>query len=121
MISDMQLYRLASETQKSYLSSVAGLAKYYSISPDKVREDKLKEYILYLVNERDLKWSTINIITADIRFFYRKTLDRKDLALSIPIKRSPSTLPEIFSPDELLMLFSTLRNLKPVFYITVII
>ncbi len=58
MISDMQLYRLASATQDSYLRSMEGLAKYFSMSPDKVSEDKLKEYILYLVNERGLKWST---------------------------------------------------------------
>ena len=29
MIQDMQLYRLASTTQDSYLRSVEGLAKYY--------------------------------------------------------------------------------------------
>ncbi len=112
MINDMQLYRLASTTQDSYLRSVKGLAKYFSMSPDKIDEDKLKEYILYLINERSLKWSSINIITAGLRFFYIKTLNRKDLALSIPIKKTPSRLPEIFSPDELIMFFSNIRNLK---------
>ena len=112
MISDMQLHRLASTTQDCYLRSVGGLAKYFSISPDKISEEELKEYILYLVNERGLKWSSINIITSGLRFFYTKTLKRKDLALSIPIKKSPSRLPEIFSPDELLMFFSNIRNLK---------
>jgi len=112
MISDMQLYRLASTTQDCYLRSVRGLAKYFNMSPDKIDEDKLKEYILYLINERSLKWSSINIITAGLRFFYTKTLNRKDLALSVPIKKTPSRLPEIFSPDELIMFFSSIRNLK---------
>lgn len=112
MISDMQLYRLASTTQDSYLRSVTGLAKYFNKSPDKISEDELKEYILYLANERGLKWSTINIITAGLRFFYTKTLKRKDLALSIPIKKTPSRLPEVFSPDELVKFFSCVRNVK---------
>ena len=112
MISDMQLYRLASTTQDSYLRSVAGLAKYYNKSPDKIDEDELKEYILYLVNERGLKWSSINIITSGLRFFYTKTLKRKDLALSIPIKKAPSRLPEVFSPEELVKFFASVRNLK---------
>jgi len=112
MISDMQLYRLASTTQDCYLRSVKELAKYFNMSPDKIDEDKLKEYILYLANERGLKWSSINIITAGLRFFYTKTLKRKDLALSIPIKKTPSRLPEIFSPDELVKFFSCVRNVK---------
>ncbi len=112
MISEMQLHRLASATQDSYLRSVEGLAKYFNLSPDKIDEDKLKKYILHLINKRCLKWSTINTITAGLRFLYARTLDRKDIALSIPIKKTPSRLPEIFSPDELLKFFSSIRNLK---------
>jgi integrase/recombinase XerD len=112
MISDMQLHRLANTTQDSYLRSVTGLAKYFNKSPESISEEELKEYILYLINERGLKWSTINIITAGLRFFYIKTLKRKDLALSIPIKKTPSRLPEVFSPDELLKFFSSVANQK---------
>ena len=112
MISDMQLYRLASSTQDSYLRSVVGLAKYYKKSPDKIEEDELKRYILYLANERGLRWSSIDIITSGLRFFYGKTIDRKDLALSIPIKKVPRRLAEIFSPEELLEFFASVRNLK---------
>ena len=63
MIRDMQLYRLAKSTQDSYLRSVAGLAKYYKKSPDKIDEDELKRYILYLANERGLRWSSIDMMT----------------------------------------------------------
>jgi len=112
MISDMQLYRLASSTQDSYLRAVAGLAKYYKKSPDKIDEDELKRYILYLANERGLRWSSIDMMTSGLRFFYGKTIDRKDLALSMPIKKAPRRLAEIFSPEELLEFFSSVKNLK---------
>ena len=112
MIEDMQLYRLASSTQDSYLRSVTGLAKYYKKSPDKIEEDELKKYILYLVNERGLRWSSINIITSGLRFFFVNTIDRKDLALSIPIKKAPYRLAEVFSPEELLKFFSSVANIK---------
>jgi site-specific recombinase XerD len=112
MISDMQLYRLASSTQDSYLRSVTGLAKYYKKSPDEIGEDELKKYILYLSNERGLRWSSINIITSGLRFFFVNTIDRKDLALSIPIKKAPYRLAEVFSPEEMVKFFSSVRNLK---------
>jgi integrase/recombinase XerD len=112
MIGDMQLHHFSRSTQKSYEMSVYKLAKYYRISPDKISEDQLKDYILHLINERSLKWSTINTITAGLRFFYRKTMGQEDLALSIPLRKNPSPLPEIFSPDELVSLFSCVKNVK---------
>jgi len=103
---------VALTTQDSYLRSVKGLAKYFNKSPDRISEDELKKYILYLANERGFRWSSINIITSGLRFFFVNTIDRKDLALSIPIKKAPYRLAEVFSPDELIKFFSSIRNLK---------
>ena len=112
MIAEMQLRRFSANTQESYLRSVSGLASHYRISPDKINGGQLKDYVLFLTNERSLKWSTINTITAGIRFFYTEVLGRKDMALSIPPRKTPRHLPEIFSRGELLALFSSLKNLK---------
>jgi hypothetical protein len=51
MIGDMQLHHFPRSTQKSYEMSVYKLAKYYRISPDKISEDQLKDYILHLSNK----------------------------------------------------------------------
>ena len=112
MIEEMQLRRFSENTQESYLRSVAGLASHYRISPDKVSGCQLKDYVLFLTNERSLSWSTINAITAGIRFFYTETLGRKDMSLSIPPRKTPRRLPEIFSRGELIALFSSTANLK---------
>ena len=47
-----------------------------------------------------------------LRFFYVNTADRKDLALSIPIKKAPYGLAEIFSPEELVKFFASVKNIK---------
>ena len=112
MIAEMQLRRFSLNTQESYIRSVSGLAGHYGISPDKITGEKLKSYCLFLANERKLAWSTINTITAGIRFFYTEVLGKKDMALAIPKRKTPRSLPEIFSRSELLALFSSLKNLK---------
>jgi len=112
MIAEMQLRRFSANTQESYIRSVSKLASHYGISPDKISGEKLKSYVLFLINERKLKWSTINTITAGIRFFYTEVLGREDMALAIPPRKTPRSLPEIFSRSELLALFSSLKNLK---------
>ena len=112
MIAEMQLRRFSLNTQESYVRSVSGLARHYRISPDKINGGQLKDYVLFLTNERSLKWSTINTITAGIRFFYTETLGRKDVALSIPPRKTPRRLPEIFGPGELIRLFDSVKNIK---------
>jgi rhamnogalacturonyl hydrolase YesR len=89
MIGDMQLHHFSQSTQKSYLIAVNGLAKYYRMSPDKISGDQLKDYILYLINKRNFKWSTINTITAGLRFFYRKTLGHGKPCTFNPTEKKP--------------------------------
>jgi integrase/recombinase XerD len=112
MTEEMQLRRFSANTQESYLRSVKGLAGHYQISPDHITADQLKSYCLSLVNKRKLEWSSINVITAGIRFFYTEVLGQKDMALAIPPRKTPRSLPEIFSRSELIALFGSLKNIK---------
>ena len=112
MITDMQLRRFSKHTQRAYLSLVIGLAEYYKKSPDKISPDEFRDYVLFLTNERRLSYNSINTITAGIRFFYSEILDRKEMSLAIPRRKRPKNLPEIFSRDELVLLFSSIENKK---------
>ena len=111
MIADMQLRRFSANTQESYVRSVLGLARHYHKSPDNIDIEQLKEYVLFLTNEKNLSWSSINTITAGIRFLFEQTM-RKDIALAIPPRKTPRHLPEILSRDELVNLFGSVKNLK---------
>ena len=112
MIAEMQLRRFSANTQESYLRSVTELAKHYHKSPDSINNEQLKEYVLFLTNEKNLSWSSINTITAGIRFLFEQTLQRKDISLAIPPRKTPKRLPEIFSPGELIRLFDSVKNIK---------
>ena len=112
MIAEMQLRRFSENTQESYLRSVTELAKHYHKSPDSINTEQLKEYVLFLTNEKNLSWSSINTITAGIRFLFGQTLQRKDISLAIPPRKTPRRLPEIFGPGELIRLFDSVKNIK---------
>ncbi|MHB8280904.1 MAG: tyrosine-type recombinase/integrase [Candidatus Humimicrobiaceae bacterium] len=112
MIEEMQLRRFSINTQESYLRSVRELAKHYNKSPDSISTEKIKEYVLFLTNEKKLCWGSINAITAGIRFFYTQTLKREDIALAIPPRKTPRRLPEVLGADELVRLFESVNNIK---------
>ncbi len=88
MTEEMQLRRFSANTQESYLRSVTGLTAHYQISPDNISGDQLKSYFLFLANERKLAWSTINTITAGLRFFYTEILGQKEIALGNPTAKN---------------------------------
>jgi site-specific recombinase XerD len=112
MIRDLQLRRLADRTQQSYVQAVAGLAKYYKQSPDQIDDQKVQNYLLHLLNEQKLSWSTCDLYAAGISFFYRVTLARPASRFTLPPRRHAQRLPEILSAQELERLFAAAVNPK---------
>ena len=112
MIKDMQLRGFSISTQKIYVYLIACLAKHYNLSPDKITGKEVQNYILFLMNKRKLHWSSVNQATCALRFFYGQTLQRSDIILSIPKRKTPKQLPEILSTEELERFFAVTQNRK---------
>jgi site-specific recombinase XerD len=112
MLEDMKLRRFAPNTQESYVSAVAGLAKYYKQSPDLIDKEKIQAYLLHLMEERKLSWGTCNIVVSALRFFYTQTLGMDSMHLGIPPMKTQTKLPEVLSVEEITRLFQCTRNLK---------
>jgi integrase/recombinase XerD len=110
MIRDMQLQRLAPKTQKAYVTAVAGLAKFYQCSPDRLRPEQIRTYLHHLLVERRLAWSSCNQAAAGLKFFYTKTLGWDVLHLHLPPRTGRSQLPQILSIEELQRLFTQAKN-----------
>ena len=71
MIEDMQLRGLSERTQDSYVRVVRQLAEYYHKPPDQVTEAELRQYFLYLKNEKQVARSTCTQALCGLKFFYQ--------------------------------------------------
>ena len=96
----MVLRGLAVRTRESYLAAVAGLARYTGKRPDRLTDSEVQAYLLYLIQERHLAWSSCNVAAQALRFFYHTTLGRSRTRFTIPAPKQPSKLPAIFSREE---------------------
>lgn len=112
MVRDMQLRRLSDNTQRVYTHAVFALARHYMKAPDRLTNEQVKAYILYLINERKLAWSTCDTNIAGLQFFYGITLGRDSMRLAIPPRKSEKRLPEILSAEEISRLVAAPKNLK---------
>ena len=68
MLEDMQLRGFSARTQDCYVAAVHQLAEHYHRSPDRLTEEDLRQYFLYLVNDKKVARATATIALCGIRF-----------------------------------------------------
>jgi len=110
MIEDMQLRGLSERTQESYIRAVRQLAEYYGKSPDQVSEEELRQYFLYLKNEKHASRSTCTLALCGIKFFYEYTLHRDWPTLSFVRPARERKLPVVLSREEVCRILGCLRR-----------
>lgn len=112
MIEDLAVRGMAANTRKSYLHAVSQLAQYYNRRPDQLSAREVQRFLVHLHEERGLAWSSCNLYTQALRFFYRITLGRAAVEFYIPCARQEQRLPEILSRKEVRRLFESASNVR---------
>lgn len=100
MVEDMQLRGLSDRTQETYLRTVRQLAEHYSRSPDQISEEELRQYFLYLENEKQVSPSAFRQALCGIKFFYEHTLKREWSIFELVRPQREEKLPVVFSVAE---------------------
>jgi len=111
MLEDMQLRGYSLRTQESYLRVVRQLAEHYHKSPDQISEEELRQYFLYLVNERQLSRSTCTQVLCGLKFFYEHTLGREWTSLNMLRPKKQHKLPVVLSRDEVRQVLNQVRQI----------
>ena|ERR1017187_4776588 len=112
MIDDMQLRNLAASTQRQYIAYVAGFAKYFGKSPEYLDLEAVRQYQLYLLNERKLSPESVNQYVNSIQFLYLITLEMPWTNEYFPRVRRAHKLPVVLSQEEVLAYFDNIPSLK---------
>jgi site-specific recombinase XerD len=108
MIEDMQLRGLSARTQESYVRVVRQLAEYYHKPPDQLSEEQLRQYFLYLKNEKRVARNTCTQVLCALKFLYRHTLQREWPILEFIRPAREHKLPVILSVEEVRQLLGCL-------------
>lgn len=110
MIEDMQLRGLSERTQESYVAAVRKLAEYYGKTPAELGEAELREYLLYLKNEKQVAASTQNQVLCALKFVYQQTLGREWPVLEFVKSKRAKKLPVVMSRAEVKQVLGCLRK-----------
>ncbi len=100
MLDQMRLRDHSFRTQQSYLNAVSLLSRYYHRSPDRLTQDDLQNWFLYLVKERQLSPATCRLYLNAIRFFYLQVLQWPECQLELTMPKRPQRIPDLLSPGD---------------------
>ncbi len=100
MDNDLLVRGMAERTRETYLAAVARLARHYRRPPDQLSPQEVQAYLVHMLRDEKLAWSTCSIAVHAFRFLYHTTLGRPEATFTIPGPKHRQTLPEILSPGE---------------------
>ena len=60
MIRELELHRKSPATVEAYVTAVSQLAEYFGRSPDQIAVEEVRDFLHYLITERQVAFSTCN-------------------------------------------------------------
>lgn len=111
MIEDMNARKLGPHSQRSHIQSCKRFAAFLKRSPDTATAEDIRRFQLHLV-ESGMSICNRNRTMTGVRFLFRVTLRRLDLATEIYHIKEPQKIPLVMSPDETKRLLAMARSLK---------
>ena len=111
MIEDMNARKLCAGTQRGHIRSCKRFAAFLKRSPDTATLEDIRRFQLHLA-DAGVSICTRNCIMTGLRFLFRVTLRRLDLAAEIYHIREPQKIPLVMSADETKRLLAVASSLK---------
>ena len=99
MIEDMAIRKFAAKTQHDYVQRVKDFAAFLGRSPDMAKSEDVRRFRLHLTSS-GAGTPKINITVSALRFFFKVTLDRPELAKHLAFMHEPRKVPVVLSPEE---------------------
>lgn len=111
MIRAMDLKNLSPHSKRTYLAAVTGLAKHYRQSPEKITDQMIEDYLLYLKNEKGNAPASCCTALTGLRFFYTHILD-KQISVGFRLTKKPRKLPTVLTKEQIWKIICVPKNLK---------
>ena len=110
MLEELRRHNYSKETIRLYLFAVKDFARHFKRRPDVLTQEHMREFQLYLLNERKLTAQTVAGRITALRFFFVKVLRRPYQELDLVYPKLPDRLPTVLSEDEVAKLIESASN-----------
>ena len=112
VLDELQRRNYSPATTRGYILAIKQFADYYHRSPEQLGGTEIRRFRLHLLREKKLAPGTVEGRMSALRFLYKKTLKRRDIAYDdLIFPKTPQKLPVVLSPEEVTRLIEAAPNL----------
>ena len=100
----------SARTRHSYYRSLRLIQEYFMCDPALLSEEQIRDYFLYVKNQKHWKPKTIRQSVATAKIFFIEMLGKSDWTVFSQIRtKDHDQLPEVMSPEQVHLLLSHIR------------
>ena len=112
-LEQMKIKRYSTNTITTYSSVLNMFFKYYkNIVPVNITQEQIRQYMLYLVEEKNVTAVYQRQFFNAVKFYYEKVLGKELKVTTIQRPRKTKKLPVVLSEKEVKILLQQVQNLK---------
>jgi integrase/recombinase XerD len=112
MKTDLVLKGYSPNTIRLYLHCIRNFAKYFMRPPAEMGENEIRQFMLYLTQERKVSAFVQSTHVNALKFLYRTTLRHPHIVEHLPQPKRPKTLPQILTMQEVLRFFAAIKSAR---------
>jgi len=108
----LYLQRVAPKTREAYLRAVADISAYHNHPAAELSNEQIQDFLHYSIQEKQLAWSSCNVLFCALKKYYREYLRRDESEFSIPPRPRSKQLPMLLSREEVNRIVNAPVSLK---------
>lgn len=108
----MVLRGLAPRTRSTYLGWVRRLVQFCRVAADQLTTEQVRAFLLHLIRERKVSFSTFNQALNAMRFFFLQVLKRPFVMEEFHYQKPPRRLPVVMNDEEIRKVLDAAASLR---------
>ena len=108
---ELKIRGFSQKTVDSYLLHNQQFLKFINKEPEKIEEQDVKNYLAYLISEKQYKPRSTSLTFSALKFFYYNILNKKIME-NIKIPKLDKKIPTVLSNEEVKSLLNAIENQK---------
>lgn len=108
---ELEIRNFSPKTVQAYLFYNTDLVRYCQKDPTTITESDVKDYLWYLLKQRQVSAATARLAQNAIKFYYRQVKKRR-FYFSYRLPKGEKKLPVVLSKEEISLLLTAVNNQK---------
>jgi integrase/recombinase XerD len=106
MLDAMVQRGFALRTQESYVQAIRRMAKHYRRDPATYTPEEVQSYLLHMVKDKKLSYSTMNQAACAAQFLFQTVLGHRREQFQVSFAKVPVKQPELLAREEIARMFA---------------